>query len=143
MNIDEMPTGPMMDALVAEEVMELRIRHRTDILPRECEGGLPLFPETYEGTILSPSTGVAEEVWVPALNYSGDMANAWEVVGKIHRLGHFLHLSYNGDKWLAVFVDKDTWDTWAEPGSAPTAPLAICRAAYKLVEQMGDEHPGL
>ena len=145
MNVDEMPAGPRLDALIAEKVMGLRVRLRTDIPIEKYEDHRPPFSETYECTIQSPSTGESIEVWTPTLNYSDDIAAAWEVVAEITQT-HGVSLRLVGPEyaddwifssgWHATFIEsRYTFTDVGEGATADTASLAICRAAYKFVEE--------
>lgn len=65
-------------------------------------------------------------------NYSTDISAAWEVVGKMIEKNKEICLSYADGEWT-VFP---TWhsDSWPKSSSTITAPLAICLAALKGVE---------
>lgn len=116
--IETMPAGRELDALVAERVMGL-----------EKHGGL-----NAAGTSTS-------EVWMKdgkqisfaePPTYSTDIAEAWEVVEKIHDLQPRFILE------AQPFVRPRVW--WCsvyghDLVEAPTAPLAICRAAPVMVHR--------
>jgi len=68
----------------------------------------------------------------PVARYSTDIAAAWQVVEKMRERGWFLNLHEEGalsQQWVCVF-DDDAFDSGEF--LAPTAPLAICRAALGL-----------
>jgi hypothetical protein len=116
--IDAMPAGREMDALVAEKVMGFvvmrhrdvdgqHIEHNPDELMRGPDGEAPRYA-----------------YMVPVDHYSTDIAAAWEVVEKlVSEQG--LHLWWH-NVWLVDFALSGAQ-------RAETAPLAICRAALKTV----------
>ena len=110
MDIDTMPAGREMDALVAEKVMGWDI----------C------WAVPYKDGTKCPLRSNGEQV----PHYSIDIAAAWGVVGKLLK-NRVLHVCGSV---------KDGWDVWipeVATGAAPktskcdTFPLAICRAALK------------
>lgn len=107
MNIDEMPAGREMDALVAEKVMGYLCV--CDEEPRDC----PIHAKSDQDTLLSYSTDIAD-AWIM-------MEKMRFVIGSHHGLHGGLHPC---DGWLAR---KGTVFALAK-----TAPLAICRVALKL-----------
>ena len=62
----------------------------------------------------------------PAQEYSTDIAAAWEVVGRMGDVLRRLLRNKGSEKWECIF-------DYVHVGTAPTAPLAICRAALKAV----------
>lgn len=109
--IDAMPAGAAMDALVAEWVMGWERKPWTD---------------PYDGLSYSHEFYSKERQRWLADNpkaYSSDIAAAWLVMEKAH-----------GQDWL-VQVDNDEgeWHCYIGGRSAiaETAPLAICRAALR------------
>jgi len=113
MNYDTMDAGREMDALVAEKVMGLRVEGSISLELRYTPQ-----PEYYAS---------------PLLGYSTSISAAWEVVekmwGECFRLMRFSHgegkVALEGPWWRAEF------GLMKEFVEAPTAPLAICRAALK------------
>ena len=152
--IDAMPAGREMDALVAERVMGLVIHKAGDLdLGWEQKGG-PTPPEWHmrgiEKDVLMvervPPPGYYRYIGIP--HYSTDIAAAWELVEQLRKLGWFILFGNNGHNrgdpanpiWWANFYQQDMKKFWAgdrnkygesshERGG--TAPLAICRAALK------------
>ena len=126
MNYDEMPAGREMDVLVAERVMGLELR--------EMEIAIG-------GIVGGPGKIIKEKLWVPkngppgyVLNgclkeYSTYISAAWEVLEKFPR---FDLSRYRGKLYCIGIGDDETL--------APTAPLAICRAALKSVEESSIAH---
>lgn len=120
MNVDDMPAGREMDALVAEKVMgwilspaKWLVRDRKAIaIP-----GNPIGPKTWE------------DLDAPGLpRYSTDIAAAWQVVEKLFAIGSFFSVESpnNGVGWsCGITRGRDT----IEYILADSAPLAICRAA--------------
>ena len=132
MDIDEIRVGPEMDALIAEKVMRLTIRCNEQD-----------WPESYAGTIQSPTTGKPVEVWVSIPNYS-DMSMI-DVVNEI-TTRHQVSLRLVGPEyangwafasgWHATFIEPTyTFTDVGEGATGETPALAICRAALKFMEQ--------
>lgn len=72
-----------------------------------------------------------------AESYSTDIAAAWLVVGAMNKKFIFVvSLDCAPDSWLASFIHgMRGMDEYIEAeNNAPTAPLAICRAALKASE---------
>ena len=72
--------------------------------------------------------------WIPANAPSTDIADAWEVVEKFH-IFEFCNITEHTDAprrdgWVIQMFDKDRLTRYV---TAPTAPLAICRAALMAV----------
>ena len=116
--IDEHEANRCLDAWVAEAVMGWKIRNNPDI---------PSIVEYWDGTLL---TGLKYEYWREPPYFSDDIAAAWEVVGRLYgRNGGYFMLerfdSELGGDWRTVLGVEDI------DGVAPSAPLAICRAAIK------------
>lgn len=116
MDINTMPAGPEMDALVAEKVMGHKV-------------GFPFTDSPDEGWVKDPNSMVGGyKCRLP--RYSTDIAAAWEVVEKMKSTwGEFI-LKYG------ECLVRDRWGlhlAWCSPvcGYGETAPLAICRAAIK------------
>ena len=118
-NIDTMPAGREMDALVAEKVMGMKVSKK---------GGLR-WRVNRRTELLS--------------KYSTSISAAWEVVEKlkdamstIGMAGTFnMEFDLESGQWEVGYTDLDydkgwCWeDGW--PVMADTAPLAICRASLK------------
>ena len=128
MSYDTMEAGREMDALVAEKIMGL-VPCQNDChkigSPRYLPGLCHAQPD-------SPDEGGE------TAQYSTSISAAWEVVEKMWDRGYMADV-YQSDcegTWSAEFLPKNDMDSagveWG--GSmAPTAPLAICRAALKAV----------
>lgn len=111
MNTDELEAGPQMDALVAEKVMGWSIRGE---LWKDKRGTIRRSKSTFEQ--YEPSIR-----WSP----STDIAAAWEVVEKMP-----MGMWPSVDGWVVEIPDGS-----GDEVEAPTAPLAICRAALKAIER--------
>lgn len=115
--IDEHEAGRCLRGWVAESVMGWRVENGEDGLPAHA------FPSKDEHVYLLPDLGPQ---WYP----DHDIAAAWEMVEKLGEdVTHDIGVSYNGFQWFCE---------WGVQGqmhieTAPTAPLAICRAALKAV----------
>lgn len=143
MQIDKMPAGREMDALVAEAVMEWKVFYGSyngyDLLDNEVAQGFP-------------PTGDLKGIPYEIPQYSANIAKAWEVVKKIKRTHYWgygdFHLIWgnfgesgtpkgpggqvccpNKLAWLcAVETEQKSLSSYAD-----TASLAICRAALKVM----------
>ena len=110
-DIDKLEAGRELDALVAQAVFNEEVRQKRavhDIDNLYISGELPL-PQ-----------------------YSTDISAAWQVVEKIK---HTLFIIRQDDAWFIGSSDKLYHDNMNIISEAPTAPLAICRAALKAVSQ--------
>ena len=136
-DIDSMPAGVEMDALVAERVMGCKPEPWLD------SHGY----KSYRCTCLlsyphNSRTGPMADLDLKS--YSGDIAAAWEVIERLRNEyqcavwiftceGNF----QKGDPRFTVTVGR--WNNeklernWEETVSASTVPLAVCRAALKTV----------
>lgn len=108
-NIDAMPAGRELDALVAEQVLGKKVE-----LYRLCPVPYHRFKDTEQG--------------IPY--YSTDIAAAWEVVEKVQRINGRFRVDIVGpcqgsDEYSVGFLPMLS--------GYGTAPLAICRAALKAV----------
>lgn len=111
MTTTDLPAGPELDRLVAEDVMEWFVEDSGD--------GMPWFA-------VWPGDGTSRWVHQVAVwNPSTNMAHAWEVVERMRVHGSAAIQS--GDfGWEVIFGGS--------VGIADTAQLAICRAALKAME---------
>lgn len=130
MDIDTMPAGREMDALVAEKVMGLHVE-RIDGHPMWVGQDLPGSPYLLKDGRQAHSLRA----------YSTDIVAAWEVVKKVGLFRNCFHLHeaavgiQDGPKWT-----RTGWEWVVEQvlqpvgqnsvlGRGETAPIAICRAA--------------
>ena len=129
MNYDTMEAGREMDALVAEKVMGLEYREMEisigggimNASPKVVREWLWVSKDGDPGYVLD---GVLKE-------YSVSISDAWEVVEKFDR---FDVRKYVGGYGCQVALHGKTHLIIAEShATAPTAPLAICRAALRAV----------
>lgn len=125
--IVNMPAGREMDALVAEKVMgepkPIYVHPNLHIeYPKESTLGNWRCYNIYE------HGDVCE--WNP-LPFSTDIASAWEVVEKLCNKYHvsiWTDFTHYGTALRTLGIDE-----LVEVTAAPTAPLAICRAALLAV----------
>jgi hypothetical protein len=132
--IERMPAGRELDALIAEKVMGFKWR------TSKHSGYRYLFPPGHRSNLFTDSIG-NEPLYgdwddcVPA--YSTDIAAAWQVVEKLCADAHNFSFDSGAfgpgsdwqnkiDKWTVCFDDYTTVEVHSY---APTMPLAICRAA--------------
>ena len=141
-DIDTLEPGPALDALVAEKVMGLRLDGDFPIQQDEAGGWDPIDEEDGAGHQRRPCYRTCGDHPMPPYQYehgstcrrvvpeySTDIAAAWEVVEKLRPTGpklsiHAARLGYDVEYGPGWFV------------SAPTAPLAICRAALKAIKTL-------
>jgi len=145
MDIDKLEAGRELDALVAEKVMGLRY----------CEPGLAIDVATGAEKTIPPTWMRFKEMdgHMPVYDpcdlpkYSTEIGAAWEVVEHVRRMHParvwFELYAPRGDlPWTAVFFTRclEWEDSMYEmgsdriiPSSGKEAPLAICRAALKVV----------
>lgn len=128
-----MPAGPEMDRLVAELVMQWNETTEDGVLIR---GRAMTWGEEPVGRWDEEDNPRAVLV---DFHPSSDLAHAWEVVERLEGTGWFLSLGrctdgsglafadHRGWYWDAVYDDAAAHNSGS--GLAPTAPLAICRAA--------------
>ena len=113
--IGKLEAGRELDALVAEKVMGWRL-----LDPPQADQ-----PSYWATWVMLPHREAAKD-WSPSTN----IAAAWEVVERLRA---------NGYSWMQFTLIADQWDLEMGQGGhdigcdtlAPTAPLAICRAALK------------
>ena len=112
-----LPAGREFDAVVAKKVMEKKvcICHCGDHATR-----------SFSGTCSECHQRIAT-------SYSTSIVAAWEVFEKLCRdhPEYELALSWDGEKWRVLCLNGT--DSPPVLGSAPSAPLAIVRAALKAV----------
>lgn len=68
-------------------------------------------------------------------DYSTDISDAWNVVLEMERRGHIIRLEHSPDldrPWSCGFGLPGAW------ADGTTAPLAICRAALKAMEEANE-----
>ena len=129
-NIDELPAGPELDALVAEKVMGW---YSNELV--WCDKGGSV------GYWVSDEVRFREGGHWPAFHPSTDIKAAWEVVENLKSLsgigGWFSIEVPSGDIVRAGFQSHlGHAGEWRHRSNATSAPLAICRAALKTVEAM-------
>jgi hypothetical protein len=108
-DIDTIPAGQEVDALIAEKVF----------------GGPGKNVQWYWWRNSTPSLDVDPPIYAgPA--FSTDIAAAWRVVEKMKECHWFLLTDRIDTKWYAAFSDK-------AKSIESSAPLAICRAALKAI----------
>lgn len=118
MNYNGMPAGREMDALVAEKVM-----------------GLEVSRDHYGGPRHLVRTGAKWRYDVIEA-YSTKISSAWEVVEKMIHLDPMI--DWWGSHWDCV-LRRQEGSCEEYTASAPTAPLAICRAALNAAETGEEE----
>lgn len=125
MNIDDMPAGREMDALVAEKVMGL--------VPCRAEShteGHPLYmPRPCHAQPDSPDMGGETAM------YSTSISDAWEVVEKMKKPNTRIEIQmpFGDHHWICWISDIKIGIIGG--AGADSAPLAICRAALKASGQ--------
>ena len=103
-----------------------------------------------------PDVSPNDSWWIHLPDYPGDIAAAWLVVEKISELWpdaserFVIYKSHYDDKWVVGWqtlaflhfedstgwIDTDKLENYKAPmASADTAPLAICRAVLKAMEE--------
>jgi hypothetical protein len=136
MSIDEMPAGREMDVLVAEKVMGWHLWdwEKGDL---DCACGKTHYAPQDIGIGYYPRCAEEPEGY---LSFSTDIAAAWELVEKWKSIdGQFLNIFWNVTQagfpnYWTCGMWKSGW-TQQDIGTADTAPLAICRAALKVLER--------
>ena len=136
--IDALPAGRELNALVAEKVFD----------SKEPDTVIPLHaPDSWWMAYHSGSLVSGDGIWrIRPSNqtnagwdpkpYSTDIAAVWEVVEKLHQDYHDIQLENDCEEHT-----EDVWFVQIMPirAKAPTAPLAICRAALKAVASAAKE----
>lgn len=132
-NIDDMAPGPEMDRVIATQVRNSPLHLWADRI------GQPGILETYEGCVnCERARRPATEEEVCITPYSTDIASAWTLVEDLERRGRLLGRvgrEFGLGGYLAQFFDGKTYGHACEFARGETAPLAICRAAWKAVQQ--------
>ena len=121
----EMEAGRELDALVAERVMGLSVQWDY--------GRVPFYwhPATLAHGLEIGPDGLSA-VRRPIKPYSTDISAAWLVVEKLRADGFYpeIHALTDGDWRCEIRASGEPIDVWED---APTAPLAICRAALAAI----------
>jgi hypothetical protein len=117
MEIDELQAGPDLDRLVAERVMNWK--------PPEPSG---------ERIAYDGGPPLDERSPYRIKPYSTDIAAAWEVLERLYHLADFMRLERDKTEWSCTWWlgGSKIWHR-DHRATANTAPLAICRAALKVV----------
>lgn len=126
MDIDEMPAGRELDALVAEKVMGYSVyrdpagyMYRFVLVPQNAGPDNPPFCDT-QLELVQP--------------FSTDIAAAWQVVTKMRERDYWVFMGIFPSYSYVLFTeDKSPLEYRADTG-VNEVPLAICRAALKAVE---------
>lgn len=138
--MSELNPGPDLDRLVAEKVMGFSFASsRTALMyPKDGERYGSHFIEE-GGVVVQATMGsypdfVGTERWRP----STSIEHAWEVVEKMHALGHGMIVFKSKNKWVCHYKIGETdvmhyrgwiYDLTDGTGVGETAPHAICLAA--------------
>lgn len=111
----KMSAGREMDELIATKIMGLFVL-------RDFQGER-IIVELIQG---DPESSFREYLQKPELHYSTDIRAAWELMEK-----YSFAIWKNGDSWAV----GNTFDEqgFLQDAEAPSAPLAICRAALLAV----------
>lgn len=123
-----MEAGPELDALVAEKVMGWEWKTN---------------PITGTSRLMPPSHFLRlGDLIFPHMHYSTEIVAAWEVVQKLYEKGLIVCITLDRDEQRYGPVECCVEDDKRKRGNtmialayALTAPLAICRAALKVVEE--------
>jgi hypothetical protein len=133
-----MEAGRELDALIAEKVMGIDPTADDQLLYdkrylTKYDAKRILAGETSVGIVLSNDKSFNDVVkFLPGCpHYSTDIAAAWQVVEKMEQRLDLCWLG-PGDVWVAVLGNGEE-DYQYGDAMAPTAPLAICRAALKAI----------
>jgi hypothetical protein len=137
MDIDLMPAGREMDALVAEKVMgepkPIIVDDWDSVFSRWLDGCPIESPKEAWLEACLYEHGDTQE-WIPR-PFSTDIAAAWQVMEKL-KDKFFCGIEFCGDCWQASMQEREGGLDYVE-GNADTAPIAICRVALKA---MGREY---
>lgn len=121
MNVDEMQAERELDALIAEKVMGYTLDYE--------------LAENYDGPTVKELRDKYDENGILPY-YSSDIADAWQVVLQFVPSEHF-SLYTVGPIWYCFFrLDPEQDKSYHNRFESReyTAPLAICRAALKAVD---------
>ena len=126
-DIDNMPAGREMDALIAEKVMGWRVHFRNTAWWVKAE-------DEKEAIVKKVGFACGNDRFMP----STDIAAAWKVAEKVgEKYDCVIFRDRDTDKkpyCQFVYCDNGDEDTFEEYiAEAETVPLAICRAALKAV----------
>ena len=134
MNISEMKAGCELDARVAEKVMEWTLSQPEYVMGYLAHGGSMMRLYKGPGLPRKNRTTPSEE-WSP----STDIAPAWEVWEKVFNEDYTIGKAETLDGIAGYEVQQYEHGVGGEPyvqvAWAETAPLAICLAALKAVEE--------
>lgn len=121
-DVDDMEAGTELDALIAEKVM-----------------GWTKYVYEKEGTTHTEWTE-ARSVgtrYHADFHPSTDISTAWDVVEELARRGYDLGRvgkEFGEGQYIAQFFHGKTYGQACEHARGETAPLAICRAAFKAIQ---------
>jgi len=145
---DELQAGRELDALVAERIFGWM---RVQPPKHDFDGPLPGQGEVLASPTAVPMIESGEYAWppkgiipftffLPSQGWSTDISAAWQVIERMAARGLWLTLltPYDAtDGYHATFTPhgRPQWCDAVARAQAATAPLAICRAALRAVEQ--------
>lgn len=124
-DVDSMPAGREMDAMVAERVMGWKLNMGGRVVRPDGSS----FKGPVEDRWLDPNPHYQQYSLAP---YSTDIAAAWKVVEKMLELDFHCVLGARSRSAYACYFTKDP-HAKTETDYTSSAPLAICRAALKAV----------
>lgn len=119
MNIEEIPAGRELDALIEVEVLKRNFQHVLNYMDWFKE------PE--------PKSKIKEPYYSPGC-YSSDIEDAWEIINKLSKDFYFSIMEVEPQprfRFLVSFAQR-VGKAWVQHGG-DTVPLAICRAALQAV----------
>ena len=122
MDIDQVEAGTELDAIIAEQVM-----------------GWVRYDYEKEGTSHREwiETGTVGKHYHACFHPSNDISTAWDVVIRLAERGYELGRvgkEFGEGFYLAQFFHGRTYGQACPHARGMTAPLAICRAAWKAVQ---------
>lgn len=136
--IDTMPAGREMDALVAEKVFGYTTKTKSAWQDPECGGWNPVNSidadddeDTREEK--QPCFLDTQRYWNVVQFFSTDIAAAWEVIRKLNETGRDVAVIVSSTEGCSCKVFEDKTPLQSTRSDADTAPLSICRAALKAV----------
>ena len=131
-DVDRPEAGFKLDALVGVKVMKFPV-----FLPGR-EGASPRQPPAFPYLAIAPDKSLrlwrspdASTPWMPSV----DIAQAWEVVERIRRLAA-CHLFFDRQGFMLQVDEIGGSSGGPILETAPSAPLAICRAALKTAQRL-------